>query len=249
MRLRRLTLAMAPLALAGALAGCGGGGDTAADTPAADPVASSGADFTSQGVSASASASQAAAILGAPAAVDPSQIGESVGGYDRFGTPKDVFEQQVRDEAAGGTNGAEAAPGSVVPTTTAVPVVSPPGTVVPSISVGGSTATGTTPAGSAAPGPTGVPTGGVTIPNGLEADFDISGEPVVAREGDSIPPDTQQFTVKTIKAKSVILQLNAGLLPNGRDTVALDEGESVTLVNQTQRQKYRIRLIDVRSVN
>ncbi|MEW6583866.1 MAG: hypothetical protein AB1416_14010, partial [Actinomycetota bacterium] len=232
---RRVIGILVPLAAAAALAGCGGGGG--GDTGASgDPTASSGAVFTPQGVSADQAAAQAAAALGSPGSVDPARVGETLAGHDDFSTPRDVFEAQVSDTTGSGTsNGAEdpAAGGG-----TAIPVVSPTTTIPPSVSVGGAGTTttggGTTTTGGA-PAPA-APSTPVTSVKTLEADFDISGEPVVAREGDAIPPDTQQFTVKTIGASSVVLQLNAGLLPDGSDTVTLDEGESLTLYNQTARQ-------------
>jgi hypothetical protein len=245
---RRIITMVAPLAAAGVLAGCGGGGGGggASSGAAPDTAAGAGASFVSEGVSANQSAAQASAALGNPGAVDPSRAGETIGGYDDFGRPKDVFVQQVKDGTGGGTNGAETAPGTGAPAATpAIPIVSPPTTGVPP--TGG--VPGTTAPGGTAPGTGGAPGAPTTTPNALEADFDISGEPVVAREGDAIPPDTQQFTVKTIAAKSVILQLNAGLLPDGRDSITLGEGASITLLNQTAKQKYRIKLVDVRSVN
>lgn len=246
MNRRRIAAIIAPLAAAGALAGCGGGGgggDAAA--PAAPDTASASSNFVSQGVSADQSAAQAIQALGNPGAVDATRAGETVGGYDDFGTPKDIFVQQVKDATAGGaggTNGAETAPGAIP----GVPTVSPPygtpsNTPVPPGTPGVPGATPTTPA-------TGVPGVPTSTPNSLEADFDVSGEPVVAREGDAIPPDTQQFTVKAIGSKTVTLQLNAGLLPDGKDTIALSKGESITLFNQTAQQKYKIKLVDIRSV-
>jgi hypothetical protein len=105
-----------------------------------------------------------------------------------------------------------------------------------------------------------VPPGGVTTGGGeagsgevpasparaMEADFDVSGEPVVAREGDAIPPDTQQFVIERIGAKEVLLELSGGLLPDGTDSVTLKEGESVTLYNATAKRSYRIKLVDLR---
>ena len=81
-----------------------------------------------------------------------------------------------------------------------------------------------------------------------EADFDIGGEPVVARVGDAIPPETQQFTVDRISLGSVVLKLNGGLLPDGSDTVTLKEGASLTLVNQTSRVTYKLRLLEIRKI-
>jgi hypothetical protein len=245
---RRLIGILVPLAAAGALAGCGGGGggDTGAAS-SSDPATSAGAGFTSQGVSSAEAASQAVAALGSPGSVDTARVGETVADHDTFAPPRDAFKPLVNeDPGSGATNGAETATG-----TTTAPVVSPTTTTAPSVSVGG--AGTTTPGGTTtAPGGGGTtttPATPVTSVKSLEADFDVSGEPVVAREGDSIPPDTQQFTVKTIGSSSVILQLNAGLLPDGSDTVTLKEGESITLYNQTARQGYKLRLVDIRSVS
>lgn len=243
MNRRRIVAIIAPLAAAGILAGCGGGGGgEAADTaaPPTDVASATGAGFVNQGISADQSAAQASQALGSPEPVDPSRMGESIGGYEDFGTPKDIFVQQVKDGGGGGgTNGAESTPAATPGGIPGVPTVSPPygtPTTTPP--------TGPTPPNTAPTTPS-VPT---TTPNSLEADFDISGEPVVAREGDSIPPDTQQFTVKAIGSKTVTLQLNAGLLPDGKDTVTLNKGESITLVNKTAEQNYKIKLVDIRSV-
>ena len=241
---RRILAIVVPLAAAGILAGCGGGGGSASSgTSSADPAAGAGSSYVSQGVSADQSAAQAVAALGSPEAVDPSRAGETLGGYDDFGTPKDVFVQQVKDAGgASGTNGAESTPGVTPGAVPGIPTVSPPYTGAPGTTP--STTPSTTP-GTTTPPASSVPT---STPNALEADFDISGEPVVAREGDAMPPDTQQFTVKTIGATTVMLQLNAGLLPSGKDYVTLAKGESITLVNQTAKQSYKIKLIDIRSV-
>lgn len=253
MNRRRIVAIIAPLAAVGALAGCGGGGgggDASGGSTASLPTPEAASQFVNQGVSADQSAAQAVQALGSPGAVDTSRAGETVGGYDNFGTPKDIFVQQVKDSAGGGatgTNGAETAPGAIP----GVPTVSPPAgtptnTPVPP-GTPGYPVTPTTPTTPTTPG-TGIPGVPTTTPNSLEADFDVSGEPVVAREGDAIPPDTQQFTVKAIGSKTVTLQLNAGLLPDGKDTIALSKGESITLFNQTAQQKYKIKLVDIRSV-
>ena len=217
------------------LAGCGGGGgggdvassDTSTLPDASLPVAS--------GVGAAESANQAIAAIGTPGAVDQEVLGKTLNGYDRFGTPHDAFDQQVD---ANGSSGTEPGSAAQIPADTPVnsdPVVATP---IPGNVSGG----GTEPGGSTTPDPT-VP---VQNPRALEADFDVSGEPVVAREGDAIPPDTQQFIVQVIGTTSVTLELSGGLLPDGTDTVELDEGESITLYNATARRSYKIKLVDVR---
>ncbi len=228
---RHLVSAVAAASAIFLLAGCGGGGgggdDAQGDVPVPDtslPVAA--------GVGADQSAYLAIAALGAPGSVDPSGLGKTLAGYDRFGTPHDAFIQQVDDQAG---SGSEAGTGVVpLPADTPIngdPLVAVPGDVI------------TTP-GSVDPS-AGAP---VQNPRALEADFDISGEPVVAREGDAIPPDTQQFVVESIAATRVTLTLSGGLLPDGSDTVVLDEGESITLYNATAKRSYKIKLVDVRAV-
>jgi len=235
---RNLTAAAAAVAAAALLAGCGGGGgggDAQGDIPppsAALPVAT--------GVGADQSASQAIAALGAPGGVAVDEVGATLAGYDSFGTPHDAFAQQVDPNASadGATTDAPTIPADT-------PINGDPLIAVPDPAAGGAGA------GGANGGPTTTdPGAGAPIQNplSLEADFDVSGEPVVAREGDAIPPDTQQFVVKTVSATSVVLELSGGLLPDGSSTVTLDEGESITLYNATAKRSYRIKLVDVRRV-
>lgn len=232
--IRRHHLAALAAAAASAiiLAGCsggGGGGSAQGDTPPPDtslPVAS--------GAGPEQSASLAIASLGTPGSVDASEAGQKLSGYDSFGTPHDAFKQQVDDAVASGSEPDTAA---AIPADT--PINSDPLVAVPpAAGTGTSTTPGTSDPGAGAP---------VQNPRALEADFDISGEPVVAREGDSIPPETQQFLVKTVLASEVVLELSGGLLPDGTDTVTLKEGESITLYNATAKRSYRIKLVDVRA--
>lgn len=227
-RRRHLTAAAAAAATAVLLAGCGGGGggggDAQGDLPPPDSAIS-----VANGVGPQDSALQAIAALGTPGPVDDTAAGQTLGGYATFGTPHDAFEQQV--DTASGSGGTTDAP--AIPADTPIngdPLVAAP---------------------APAPGP-GVPDPGAGAPEqnpiALEADFDISGEPVVAREGDAIPPDTQQFIVQSMTQTSVTLELSGGLLPDGSDTVVLDEGESITLYNATAQRSYRIKLVDVRRV-
>lgn len=231
--IRRHHLAAFAVAAASAivLAGCsgGGGGSAQGDTPPPDtslPVAS--------GAGPEQSASLAISALGSPGGVDASQTGQKLSGYDSFGTPHDAFKQQVDDATASSSEPDTAA---AIPADT--PINGDPLVAVPPAA---GTTTPATP-GASDPG-AGAP---VENPRALEADFDISGEPVVAREGDSIPPETQQFLVKTVLASEVVLELSGGLLPDGTDTVTLKEGESITLYNATAKRSYRIKLVDVRA--
>lgn len=228
---RDLTTAAAALSALALLAGCGGGGGGGdqADVPPPDAAMA-----VANGVAPGESAALAIAALGTPGGVDRASIGATLAGYDSFGTPHDAFAQQVDQNAGASAGSAGDAP--AIPADT--PINGDPIVAVPD------------PGAPVAPAPGGGtdPNAGVPIqsPVALEADFDISGEPVVAREGDAIPPDTQQFVVKTITTSSVVLELSGGLLPDGSDTVTLQEGKSITLYNATAQRGYRIKLVDVR---
>lgn len=228
MTARRLRPVAAALAAALVLSACGGGGGggDAAEAPPIDagiPVAT--------GVGADQSASQAIAALGSPGPVDPSAQAGTLSGYEDFGTPHDAFAQQVSDKV---DQGAEPDTGVSIPADTPInadPLVAVPGDP------------GAIPGSPAADPGAGAP---IQSPRAMEADFDISGEPVVAREGDAIPPDTQQFIVETISPAEVVLKLSGGLLPDGSDTVRLAEGKSLTLYNATAKRTYTIKLVDIR---
>ena len=228
---------IAPLAAAAAaalmLAGCGGGGGGGGDAAAGDSAALPDASMPiASGVGAAESANQAIAALGTPGAVDAEGLGHTLAGFDRFGSPHDAFDQQVDQGMGSGTE-----PGSAAEIPADTPINGDPIVATP---LPGDPATD--PDTGSTPDPS-VP---VQNPLAMEADFDVSGEPVVAREGDAIPPDTQQFVVQTIGQTSVTLQLSGGLLPDGSDTVELDEGESITLYNATAKRSYKIKLVDVR---
>ncbi len=231
-RRRHIAPLVACAAAALMLAGCGGGGGGGGDAAAGDSAALPDASVPiALGVGAAESASEAIAALGTPGAVDSEGLGKTLSGYDRFGTPHDAFDQQVDQNSS-----ANSEPGTAAEIPADTPINGDPIVATP---VPGDTANPNT-------GSTPDPTVPVQNPRAMEADFDVSGEPVVAREGDAIPPDTQQFIVQTIGTTTVTLELSGGLLPDGTDTVDLDEGESITLYNATAKRSYKIKLVDVR---
>ena len=219
-------LAASTLAAGVLLTGCGGGGgdDAAADDTA---IANVPAVTPAAGVG----AIPTDVLYGSPEAAATHQVAESLPGFDQFGAPRDGFKQLVR-ETTGGSSGVGV---PVDPSVTGTPPTAP------------APATETTPTTT-----TTTPGTDVTPPVETalrEADFDIGGEPIVARAGDAIPPGTQQFTVDEIRAASVVLKLNGGLLPDGSDTVTVEVGKSVTLYNQTSSTSYRVRLLNIRRIS
>jgi len=237
-RRRRLAPALAVLALgvAGVAAGCGGGGGGGTPAVSAAPVVPTPA------APAGLSAADAVAALGTLAPPDDATLLSSVGSYDRFGPIRDPFKPLVIAIQPTTTP----TTGVPVPTTGATGVVVPPVTGLPLIPglIPGTTTPGTT-----TPGTT---TGGTTVPpatpNPLEADVDVSGEPLVVREGDAIPPDSQEFRVEKLTTKAMTLKLTAGILPDGTDTFTLKVGRRITLYDQGERRTYRLRLNAVRRV-
>lgn len=238
-RLRMLG-AVGLAAVAIAAAGCSGGSDDGGDSADAGPAGAPGALIPpAEGASPELSATEAIAALGAPSGVSAEESGATLSGLDEFGLPADIFEQQVREEpgATGAVGepsdgvGAPAAPDGPPPINGDALVAAPPAEALP-------------PGNGAAPT---APEPPAESPRALEADFDVSGEPIIAREGDTIPPDTQQFEVDRVNARSVVLVLVGGLLPDGSDRVTLDVGESITLFNATADRTYRIKLVAVRA--
>jgi hypothetical protein len=216
------------------LAGCGGGGG-GGGTPAASSAAPSSA--TPSGTAAGQVPADDG-LYGTLAPVDPEVASGTLGGYDELGVPRDAFAQIVRDQTGSGGSPSEPTVGGVPTTTPTTPVAGDPLVAVPGGAV--PVATPTTPI-TTTPAPV-----DATPIEGREANFDIGGEPVVARVGDAVPPQTQQFTVSKVDAKSVTLTLNGGLLPDGTDTVTLKEGESITLDNQTAGTSYTVKLLSVK---
>lgn len=233
-----------------AIAGCGGGGDDSADAP--PPVEAAVAPPTP-----AAAAAPTDALYGSPDAPRQDDLVASLPGYDQMGSPRDAFVPIVNDDSGSSGNAPDmgAAPsGSGSPSEPQSPSSSPNPTPVAPV-----TPPSYQPVPGVTPNPGGVPTTPAAAPapgpatqapplQGYEADFDIGGEPVVARPGDAIPPETQQFTIDKITVGAVVLKLNGGLLPDGSDTITLKEGQSITLGNQTSNVTYKLRLLEIRKV-
>jgi|GEM_PF-5866983 len=230
--------------------GCAGGGGGGG---AADDTAAAGGGAVAVSPAAGVAAPPTSSLFGTPDDVDAGRVAGSLEGFEEFGTPRDAFVPVVREDAGGGSSPSEPGTGQIAPTSTPPVTTDPIVPVAPGVPVGGiptapvtpPAVTPTTPPATAPPPD--APTSAPPV-SGFEADFDIGGEPVVARVGDAVPPDTQQFTVSAIRAGGVTLTLNGGLLPDGSDEVTIREGEGLTLVNQTTRTTYRLRLLDVRRV-
>jgi hypothetical protein len=239
-RMRPLVPALAAIALVvtGLAAGCGGGGDSGQEASAPVPDPAFAAPVAPTGLT----AADAIAALGSLAAPDQATLLASVGRYDRFGAIRDPFKPVVVAAPA-------VAPGMTpvtgVPGTGTGGVVVPPVTGLPLIPGAVPGTGGATPGGGTSTGGTTAP---IASPNPLEADLDVSGEPLVVREGDAIPPDSQEFRVELLTSKAMTLKLTAGILPDGSDTFTLKVGKRVTLYDQGERRTYRLRLNAIRRV-
>ena len=220
---KRAAIAMSLTVAAAVLAGCGGGSSSSID-PAASATRAIGSAKNAATTADNASARSAGAVPQA----DVSFTGGVLGTPDSVDTTRNATVLGSLDRLGTPKDIFRAQVKEAVnsgPTTN--PTTTAPTSTTP-------TTTDTTPTTTAAP-----------EINPLQADFDVDGEPILAREGDSIPPDTQQFLVKTIARSGVTLVLNGGLLPNGSDTLKLSIGQSIILRNQTAGESYRIRLAGI----
>jgi hypothetical protein len=213
--------------------GSGGGAPSAA-------AASSAASSTTTTPGAGASTIPTAQLYGATTATAPSPATGTLFSLSAFGTPRDPFIQAVATSASA-ANSNSLTFGSTPTTSKTAPISLGSGatTAVPS----GSTQTSTTGSGGTQTTPT-TPTNAPPVQT-LAAEFDVNGEPVVAYLGDAIPPDTQQFTVRSITTAHVVLALNGALLANGASSITIKVGQSMTVENQTAHTTVVLHLLSV----
>ena len=217
---KRAAIAMSLTVATAVLAGCGGGSSSSVD-PAASAQRDIGGAKNAVATANNGTAARSGDSL-------PQADVSFTGGV--LGVPSSV--DTTRNATVLGSLDRLGTPKDIFRAQVKDAVNTPPTTTAPTSTT--PTTTDTTPTTTAAP-----------EINPLQADFDVDGEPILAREGDSIPPDTQQFLVKTIARSGVTLVLNGGLLPNGSDTLKLGIGQSIILRNQTAGESYRIRLAGI----
>jgi len=219
------------------LAGCGGGGggDSAEALPPAGPPA--------MGASPDQSAVQAMAALGSPAAVSGAEADETLTRLDTFGLPHDLFDAKIEPAVAPVDPALTAPTVPVVPVVPVVPTVPtvPTDAAVPTTPVGG--ATTTTAETPAAPADSAL----TKEDREVVASLSISGEAILARVGDAVPPDSQEIVIASIEADRVVLRLVRGLLPDGGDRVTLVVGQSMTLTDGMLGRTYTVKLLEVRA--
>jgi hypothetical protein len=167
-------------------------------------------------------------LYGVVTATAPMSPSGTLGTLITFGQPRDAFVQVV------GATTASAPTTVATSTTSTAPIQLGSG---PTSAVAGGGTTTTTPTTPVSP----------TTPTGetLAAEFDINGEPVVAYDGDAIPPETQQFNVDSMTTTQVVLGLNGALLANGASTVTIKVGQTLTLANETENTTTVIHLLSV----
>jgi hypothetical protein len=192
------------------------------------------------GASPDQSAVQALAALGSPAAVSGAEADETLTRLDTFGLPHDLFDAKI-EPAVAPVDPALTAP--TVPVMPGVPVVPSVPTVptVPTTPVAGPTTT-------TAETPTAPANSALTKEDGeVVASLSISGEAILARVGDAVPPDSQEIVIASIEADRVVLRLVRGLLPDGGDRVTLAVGQSMTLTDGLLGRTYTVKLLEVRA--
>jgi len=168
-------------------------------------------------------------LYGATTAATPAAPAGTLGSLITFGQPRDAFVQIV-----GASTTPTSAQSSASTSTTATSPIALGSGAASAVPGGGTATTTTTPVTS-------------TTPTGetLAAEFDINGEPVVAYDGDAIPPESQQYTVDSMTLTQVVLGLNGALLANGASTVTIKVGQTLTLADQTANTTTVIHLLSV----
>jgi hypothetical protein len=178
------------------------------------------------------SAIPTAQLYGSATATGPSQTSGTLSSLSAFGKPRDGFVQIVSNASPSNSNSLSFGRS---PTTTApISLGSGPTTAV------SSGATGTPATVPSSPGTTTAPP-----VQTLAAELDVGGVPVVALVGDAIPPDTKQFTVRSITTSQVVLALHGALLANGAASVTIKVGKSLTVENQTAHTSVVVHLLSV----
>jgi len=167
-------------------------------------------------------------LYGVVTGTTPMSPSGTLGSLITFGQPRDAFIQIV------GASTPASAPSTAATSTTSTAPIQLGSGATSAVPGGGTPKTPTTPV-----TPT-TPTGQT-----LAAEFDINGEPVVAYDGDAIPPETQQFNVDSMTTGQVVLGLNGALLANGASTVTIKVGQTLTLDDQTAHTTTVIHLLSV----
>lgn len=209
----------------------GGGGGSSSSTGGAAAAAGTGPQITA-GQAGTAGSNPTTALYGNLTATTVSDPNGTLGSLSTFGRPRDVF---IQINGASSGSGNSLTFGSTPTTTTTKPI---------SLGSGAATAVPTTGSG----GVSGVTTSPVSTPTTstpgqrLAAEFDINGVPLVAYDGDSIPPDTQQFTVESMTTSQVTLGLNGALLASGASSVVIKVGQTITLNDQTSHTNTVVKL-------
>jgi hypothetical protein len=201
-------------------------GGTSSGTVASSPSAG-GPKISGQAPAGQLPTSQ---LYGATTASPPTAPSGTLGSLISFGQPRDAFVQIV-----GATTTPASMQSTAATSTTTTSPISLGSGATSAVSGGGGTATTpTTPVTS-------------TTPTGqtLAAEFDINGEPVVAYDGDAIPPETQQFNVNSMTLSQVVLGLNGALLASGASSITIKVGQTLTLDDQTAHTTTVIHLLSV----
>lgn len=77
------------------------------------------------------------------------------------------------------------------------------------------------------------------------ASIELDGQTYSVKVDSVFPSTTQQFTVMSIHAKTVIVRLTAGEFADGSDGITLEKGLPVTLVNNSEGESLTLQLLSV----
>lgn len=253
----RMIGAISALALAaGLVSGCGatsdGGSVAAQATPApATATPATGAPATSTTTTTTTTAANPATTkaLGAYPAADPKA--PSIGGYEEFSKARagQIFIEPASLQAA-----KAAATSAAAASTTAATSSGTTGAVVPATgatATGDTTTTGgtTTPASGSTTPSSGSTTPALAVagskPASATASLKVDGAPLFAKPGVQVPSVDPVFTVKSVLADKIVLELITGSFPGGSKTVDIAAGASVTLSNPSTKKTIVIEVVSI----
>jgi hypothetical protein len=156
--------------------------------------------------------------------------------FERFDS-KDPFAPQVSDAtvATPGYSGAAPAAAASSPTATATSSSSAIPATTPSQPAQPAAATAsTTTAGSSSGGKLGA------------AVIDVNGQPQAVRISQAFPQGNPTFKLVSVQGRTAMIGIAGGSFASGNQTLALQLGKTLTLMNTSGGQRYELRLVSVR---
>jgi hypothetical protein len=156
----------------------------------------------------------------------PTRLRSQLASFELFDS-KDPFVQQVSSETAQTTAVAPTSSGSATPTTS------------------GTTATPGTPPPSSTTPPTTQPPVARTLAHQLSAAIEVNGKPERVAVGGAFPSSNPTFKLVSLANGIAMIGIAGGAYASGAQTIALQQGRTLTLVDTSSGLRYELRLVSI----